>query len=168
ADSASEGIYPNPDVFMVDVGGDDFSDDYGDNRGSNPVNLTLGNAAAEGGPLFSPDGQLLAFSRQHIPGFYGDQRKLIQHELATGRTRLVHGDWDRLADGLVWSPDSAGLFGAIDDAGTLTYAVPVPLAVRCACPIGCAYSSEYTEDDWVYLRSGVLIRSFEGGLFHII
>ena len=48
------------------------------------------------------------------------------HELATGRTRLVHGDWDRSADGLVWSPDSAGLFGAIDDAGTRrVYFLPI-------------------------------------------
>jgi dipeptidyl aminopeptidase/acylaminoacyl peptidase len=31
---------------------------------------------------------------------------------------MVHGDWDRSADGLVWAQDSDGLFGAIDDAGT--------------------------------------------------
>ena len=91
-----------------------------------PVNLTQGNAAPDSAPMFSPDGQLLAFARQHIPGFYGDQRKLMLHELATGRTRLVHGDWDRSADGLVWSPDSAGLFGAIDDAGTRrVYFLPI-------------------------------------------
>ncbi|MFN2332943.1 MAG: prolyl oligopeptidase family serine peptidase [Wenzhouxiangellaceae bacterium] len=106
-DSATDGIYPNPDVLLVRIGNDD-----------DPVNLTLGNAAPDSAPMFSPDGQLLAFSRQHIPGFYGDQRKLMLHELTTGRTRLVHGDWDRSAEGLVWSPDSAGLFGAIDDAGT--------------------------------------------------
>jgi len=106
ADSATEGVYPDPDVYLVDTGGED------------PRNLTQGNAAPDTAPMFSPDGRLLAFSRQHIPGFYGDQRKLMLHELATGRTRLVHGDWDRSADGLVWAPDSAGLFGAIDDAGT--------------------------------------------------
>lgn len=106
-DTATDGIYPNPDVFLLEIG-----------SGEDPVNLTQGNAAPDGAPMFSPDGQLLAFSRQHIPGFYGDQRKLMLHELATGRTRLVHGDWDRSAEGLVWSPDSAGLFGAIDDAGT--------------------------------------------------
>ncbi|MEX2498920.1 MAG: S9 family peptidase [Wenzhouxiangellaceae bacterium] len=107
SNSATDGIYPNPDVYLVEPGGDGA-----------PVNLTQGNAAPDSTPMFSPDGRLLAFSRQHIPGFYGDQRKLMLHELATGRTRLVHGDWDRSADGLVWSPDSAGLFGAIDDAGT--------------------------------------------------
>ena len=113
-DSATDGIYPNPDVYLVEIGEAD------------PVNLTRGNAAPDSAPMFSPDSRLLAFSRQHIPGFYGDQRKLMLHELATGRTRLVHGDWDRSADGLVWSPDSAGLFGAIDDAGTRrVYFLPI-------------------------------------------
>ncbi|MEX2498471.1 MAG: hypothetical protein WD397_06305 [Wenzhouxiangellaceae bacterium] len=30
------------------------------------------------------------------------------------------------------------------------------------------YSDEYTEDDWAYLNSGVLIRSDKGNLFHLI
>ncbi len=114
-DSATDGIYPNPDVLLVGIG-----------NGDDPINLTRGNAAPDSTPMFSPDGRLLAFSRQHIPGFYGDQRKLMLHELATERTRLVHGDWDRSADGLVWSPDSAGLFGAIDDAATRrVYFLPI-------------------------------------------
>ena len=106
ADSRDEGVYPDLDVYLLETGDDEAT------------NLTQGNAASDAAPDFSPDGRLLAFARQHIPGFYGDQRKLMIHELATGRTRLVHDDWDRSADGLVWSPDSAGLFGAVDDAGT--------------------------------------------------
>mgnify|MGYP006286512015 CR=1 FL=1 len=106
ADSRDEGVYPDPDIFLLEIGDDDAT------------NLTRGNDAPDTAPMFSPDGRLLAFTRQHVPGFYGDQRKLMIHELATSRTRLVHDDWDRSADGLVWSPDSAGLFGAIDDAGT--------------------------------------------------
>jgi len=106
ADAAGQAVHPDPDVFIAEPGDGEV------------VNLTRGNAAPDTGPMFSPDGRLLAFTRQHIRGFYGDQRKLMVHELATGRTRLVHDGWDRSADGLVWSPDSAGLFGAIDDAGT--------------------------------------------------
>jgi len=106
ANSREEGIYPDPDVFLIEP-------DSGE-----VTNLTQGNAAPDTAPAFSPDGRLLAFARQHIPGFYADQRKLMIHELATARTRLVHDAWDRSATGLVWSPDSAGLFGSIDDSGT--------------------------------------------------
>ncbi len=106
ADAAADGIDPDPDLFLLEIGA------------TEPVNLTRGNKAPDFAPLFSPDGSMLAFIRQHIPGFYADQHKLMIHELGTGRTRLVLDDWDRSADGLVWSPDSAGLFGAIDDAGT--------------------------------------------------
>jgi len=122
ADSSEEGIYPDPDLFLVEPGS------------TNARNLTRGNSAPDTNPLFSPDGQLLAFTRQHIAGFYADQAKLMIHELATDRTRLVHGDWDRSASGLVWSPDSAGLFGAIDDSAhtrihflPLSAASPVPI-----------------------------------------
>lgn len=107
ADSSTEGVIPNDDVFLLDIGSSD------------PRNLTQGNAASDMNPQFSPDGALLAFNRQHIVGFYGDTRSLMIHELPNDRTRVIHADWDRSADGLVWAPDSAGLFGTIGDAGTV-------------------------------------------------
>ena len=140
ADSAEESVHPDPDVYLVQTGDDD------------PVNLTQGNAAPDTAPMFSPDGRLLAFSRQHIPGFYGDQRKPMIHELATGRTRLVHGDWDRSADGLVWAPDSAGLFGAIDDAGTRrVYFLPI----SGAAPVAITDATNY--DALAIAEDGTLI-----------
>lgn len=122
ADGGEHPVDDNPDVFLFAPGA------------TGAENITRGNAGPDSAPMFSPDGRMLAFARRHIPGFYGDTVKLMVHELATGRTRLVHGDWDRSATGLVWSPDSAGLFGAIDDAGTnrvyflpLSGAAPVAL-----------------------------------------
>ncbi|MBS3745378.1 MAG: S9 family peptidase [Wenzhouxiangellaceae bacterium] len=136
ADSAEDGIYPDLDVYLVETGGGD------------PQNLTRGNAAPDSAPMFSPDGRLLAFSRQHIPGFYGDQRKLMLHELANGRTRLLHGDWDRSADGLVWAPDSAGFFGAIDDAGTRrVYFLPLSGADPVALTDATNYDALAVADD---------------------
>lgn len=121
ADSSTEGVIEDNDVFLLDLG--DRSS--GNASARNPTarnltarNLTAGNAGNDFNPRFSPDGSMLAFNRQHIVGFYGDTRSLMIHELANDRTRVVHADWDRSADGLVWAPDSAGLFGAIDDAGT--------------------------------------------------
>lgn len=128
ANAAEQGIYPDPDVFLLEIGK------------TEPTNLTRGNTAPDFAPLFSPDGSMLAFLRQHIPGFYADQQKLMIHELATARTRLVLGDWDRSAEGLVWSPDSAGLFGAIDDAGTRrVYFLPL----SGADPVAITFATDY-------------------------
>jgi len=106
ANSRREGVYPNPDIFLLRVGSTDAT------------NITADNEAPDFSPLFSPDGKSLAFSRQRIVGFYGDQARLMIRDLESGRTRMVHENWDRSVQGLVWSPDGAGLFATIGDAAT--------------------------------------------------
>jgi dipeptidyl aminopeptidase/acylaminoacyl peptidase len=81
-------------------------------------NMTADNEAPDGSPMFSPDGDLLAYGAQEIPGFYGDRVALMIHDLSKGRTREIHESWDRSVSGLVWTPDGEGFYGAIDDAGT--------------------------------------------------
>jgi dipeptidyl aminopeptidase/acylaminoacyl peptidase len=104
----------NMDVFVLTIGA------------RNARNLTPGNLASDGGALYSPDGKWLAYTRQSIVGFYGDTRKLVVVERATGTERTVAADWDRSADNLVWAPDSRRLYGAIDDAGTVrAYEIPL-------------------------------------------
>jgi dipeptidyl aminopeptidase/acylaminoacyl peptidase len=99
-------VYTNLDVYLLTIGETDAT------------NLTPDNPASDGQPQFAPNGRLLSYSQQRIAGFYGDQAKLIIHDLAAGTSRMVQRDWDRSADGLVWSPDSRGMFGAIDDRAT--------------------------------------------------
>ncbi len=106
ADSRRDGASPEMDLFLVEPGSDQAR------------NITEDNEAPDSSPLFSPDGSTLAFNRQHIVGFYADTRRLMAHDLDSGETRMVTGNWDRSADGLVWTADSAGLYGSIDDAGT--------------------------------------------------
>jgi dipeptidyl aminopeptidase/acylaminoacyl peptidase len=106
ADSKRDGVDPNLDIFLVKAGG------------SEAINITEGNEATDASPLFSPDNRYLAYTRQEIKGFYADTRRLVIHDLKTGVQRVITGDWDRSADGLVWLPDASGLYGAIDDAGT--------------------------------------------------
>lgn len=98
-----------------------------DEQNGQPRNLTAGNEGADNVPQWSPDGRLLAFVRQTIRGFYGDTRRLVVYD-SRGKRQLAapHPDWDRSADGLVWWPDSKGLYGAIDDAGTTRlYSLPL-------------------------------------------
>jgi dipeptidyl aminopeptidase/acylaminoacyl peptidase len=106
ADGGEGPVYPDEDIFLLKIGSD------------KATNITEDNSAPDDHPMFSPDGRTLAFARQHIAGFYADQVKLMLHELKSGKRRMAHGDWDRSAAGLVWAPNSKGLYGAIDDAGT--------------------------------------------------
>ncbi len=106
ADIDETGIDPNFDVFVMPI------------DGGEPTNLTTDNAADDVSPLYSPDGRLLAFRRQLIKGFYADRARLMLFDRRTRSTRGLTDEWDRSADGLVWSPDSDALFGSIDDGGT--------------------------------------------------
>ncbi|HEY5809671.1 MAG TPA: S9 family peptidase [Povalibacter sp.] len=102
----TSGVDPNFDIFVMPVEGGEARD------------ITTDNAADDMTPTYSPDGKLLAFRRQLIKDFYADRARLMLHERRGGTTRSLTDDWDRSADGIVWSPDSHALFGAIDDAGT--------------------------------------------------
>ncbi len=106
ADIDGTGIDPNFDVFVMPI------------DGGQPTNLTADNAGDDTSPLYSPDGRLLAFRRQVVKGFYADRARLMLFDRRTRSTRGLTDDWDRSADGLVWSPDADALFGSIDDAGT--------------------------------------------------
>jgi dipeptidyl aminopeptidase/acylaminoacyl peptidase len=107
ADSDSSGIDPNFDVFVMPL-----------ERGE-PRNLTADNPANDSTPLYSPDGRSLAFRRQTLKDFYADRARLLIIDRRSSQTRSLTEDWDRSADGLVWSPDSSALFGSVEDAGTL-------------------------------------------------
>ncbi len=82
------------------------------------VNLSADNPASDGAPAFSPDGRTLAFARQAIHGFYADTARLILRDLDSGEQRNLTASWDRSVSDMIWSPDSAGLYAAIADAGT--------------------------------------------------
>jgi dipeptidyl aminopeptidase/acylaminoacyl peptidase len=106
ADGARSFTRPDPDLFLVEPGKKEAR------------NITRDHTAFESNPLFSPDGKKLAYTRQSIPGFYADTRRLIVFDLEKNSHQSVAADWDRSADGLVWSPDGRGLYASIDDAGT--------------------------------------------------
>lgn len=106
SDRDEDRVDPVVDVFLARIGD------------SAAVNLTAENTSNDMGPMFSPDGQSLAFVRQTQRGFYADTANIIVRDLASGAERNITADWDRSAGGLVWLPDSSGWLGAIGDAAT--------------------------------------------------
>ncbi|MBA3987946.1 MAG: S9 family peptidase [Idiomarina sp.] len=87
--------------------------------GSNARNITEANDGSDSNPMFSPDGRTLAFTQQRIVGFYADTANIVLHNLSNHQQDVITEAWNRSASGLVWTPDSRGFYGSIDDAGTV-------------------------------------------------
>lgn len=106
ADSLNNGVSPDNDIFLAELGKTTARNITSDNRGNDSA------------PLFSPNGETLAFQRQLITGFYADQSNLILYDLKKQTSKSITEGWDRSVGGLVWTADSRGFYASIDDAGT--------------------------------------------------
>ncbi len=95
---------PANDVFLGRIGGDSVD------------NLT-DNIANDGSPMFSPDGRMLAWGSQAIPGFYADTVNIVVRDLQGGSTRRITDEWDRSPNDMLWAADSSGFFGTAADNG---------------------------------------------------
>ncbi|MDB5395414.1 MAG: peptidase [Rhodospirillales bacterium] len=82
-----------------------------------PENLTPGNPAWDGGPVFSPDGTTLAYRAMKRPGFEADRCGIMLRDMESGETHEIAAGWDRSADGLQWSGDGKTIFTTADDLG---------------------------------------------------
>jgi dipeptidyl aminopeptidase/acylaminoacyl peptidase len=106
-DSDPTAVDPKNELLLIDLAEEAIT------------NLSADNPASDGAPMFSPDGATLAYARQSIHGFYADTARLILRDLASGEERNVTEDWDRSMSGMIWAPDSSGLYASIADAGTV-------------------------------------------------
>jgi dipeptidyl aminopeptidase/acylaminoacyl peptidase len=62
------------------------------------------------GPLFSPDGEYLAYLSMHRAGFEADQNNIILHNLKTGKITNLTESLDRSVSDFVWSPDGNRIY----------------------------------------------------------
>ena len=130
SDSDAVGNNENLDVYAVAAGG-------GAAR-----NLTAGNPAGDEEPRYSPDGRFLAYTKQTIPGFYGDTKQLILLDRKDGSQRRLAADWDRSISGMAWAPDSKNLYAPIDDAATQrVYRLDVAKGTQHAVTAGSSFSN---------------------------
>jgi dipeptidyl aminopeptidase/acylaminoacyl peptidase len=105
ADSDPTGVESNLDIYIMPT------------AGGAARNVTADNLAPDFSPAYSPDGQWLAYSRRQIRGFYADRARLALYHRASGNHQVLTEDFDRTVNGAIWSPDSSGLYAAVDDAG---------------------------------------------------
>lgn len=88
-------------------------------NGGMPHNLTADNPAWDAKPVFSPDGQSLAYLAMKRPGFEADRFQIMLMDVKTGKKRAIADKWDRSASNLQWSADGKTLYTHAFDIGQM-------------------------------------------------
>jgi dipeptidyl aminopeptidase/acylaminoacyl peptidase len=82
-----------------------------------PRNLTSENPAWDTKPVFSPNGNTLAYLAMARPGFEADRYQVMLMDVASGKKRKLAADWDRSAGALQWSADGKTVVVDAEDVG---------------------------------------------------
>ncbi|MCS6975763.1 MAG: S9 family peptidase [Gemmatales bacterium] len=100
-----------------------------DNRSTDWECLTKDNPAADSGPMFSPDGKMLAYRAQKKPGYEADKWELMVVPVSPsgafdGKPVSLTASLDRSVDGYVWLGNGKALLLEVEqDAKTALYRV---------------------------------------------
>ncbi len=93
---------------------------------SKPTCLTASNQAVDTGPVFSPDGKLLAFRAMSRPGYEADRYQIMLKTSIEAEPKPLAGTWDRSADSIVWSADGKTIYTTAENLGQKSlYAIDV-------------------------------------------
>lgn len=85
--------------------------------GSGLRNLTQDNPAWDTQPVFSPDGQWLAWRAMQRPGFEADRFHIMLANMRNGEQRALTAEWDRSVSSLAFSRDGRSLYVTADHLG---------------------------------------------------
>ncbi len=86
-------------------------------EGGTPVNLTAANTAADGSPVFSPDGRRLAWLAGRRENVGGDQAVVMVADADGSNARILTPDWDRGPGNPSWRTDGRALYATAADQG---------------------------------------------------
>ena len=64
----------------------------------------------ESHPVYSPDGQSVAFLSMKRPGYESDKNRIMIYSKATRETKELAADWSLSPHSIAWSTDSSQLF----------------------------------------------------------
>jgi len=82
-----------------------------------PRLLTAGNKATITHPVFSPDGQTLAYLAMARAGYESDRFRIVLRPWPDGSPRVLTEAWDRSPGKIVWAPDGKTVYTYADHLG---------------------------------------------------
>jgi dipeptidyl aminopeptidase/acylaminoacyl peptidase len=82
-----------------------------------PVNLTEANKAEDVGPVYSPDGTMLAYRAMKRATFEADRLGVMVMDLKSDVVREIDPSFDRSAESLQWSSDGKTIYTNAEDVG---------------------------------------------------
>ena len=85
-----------------------------------PVCLTQGNEASDTHPVFSPDGETLAYFAMKEPGYESDRPRIVLRPWPEGKERVLTEDWDRSPGDIVWGKDGKSIFTTSSNFGQVS------------------------------------------------
>ncbi len=99
-----EATSTNNEIFVVPI------------TGGTPKKLST-SPGSDSTPLYSPDGNYLAWRMQKRAGYESDRFRLVVYERKSGQIRNLTEDFDRWVEGMAWSPDSRQIYFTSGDKG---------------------------------------------------
>jgi dipeptidyl aminopeptidase/acylaminoacyl peptidase len=92
-----EALSTNGELFIVPV------------SGGEPKKLTT-NPGFDSNPVYSPDGNYIAYHAQLTPGYEADLWRVMRYDRHSEKIEDLSEKFDRSAEGLAWSPDSKTIY----------------------------------------------------------
>jgi dipeptidyl aminopeptidase/acylaminoacyl peptidase len=92
-----EAISTNADLFLVSLAGGE-------------AKKITSNPGFDGNPVYSPDGQFIAYHAQLTPGYESDRWRVMLYDRQSGKSENLTEGFDRSANELNWSADSKTIF----------------------------------------------------------
>lgn len=74
------------------------------------INLTEGMLGYDTNPVFSPDGQTLAWLSMEHDGYESDKNRIFTMNMTTGEKTDLTAEWDYTVDNIAWNPDGKSIY----------------------------------------------------------